>query len=213
MYLSRVELDPSRRNTMIALAAPQKFHGALESSFPGERQRRLWRLDYLGNRLYMLILSEERPDLSNVINQFGTGKEAESRSYDTLLQTIAPDSYWHFRLVANPTKSCKKTANPSERGTVVAHRTVKFQKKWLLDRAKKNGFEIEAEMFDVKGLCWKHFTKSNKCTVSLLAVTYEGTLKVTDVEKFQSVLCNGIGRGKAYGMGMLTVVQSGVYYE
>lgn len=213
MYLSRVELDMSRRNTMIALAAPQKFHGAVERSFPGERQRRLWRLDYLSNRLYMLILSEERPDLSNVIDQFGTGKDAESRNYDTLLQKITPDSYWHFRLVANPTKSCKKTSNSNERGTVVAHRTVKFQKKWLLDRAQKNGFEIEEEMFDVKELCWNHFTKSNKCAVSLLAVTYEGTLKVTDVEKFQALLCNGIGRGKAYGMGMLTVVRSGVYHE
>lgn len=213
MYLSRVELDTSRRNTMIALAAPQKFHGALESSFPGERRRRLWRLDYLGGRLYMLVLSEEKPDLSNVINQFGTGKQTESRNYDTLLQKITPDSYWHFRLIANPTKSCKNLSKPNERGTVVAHRTVEFQKKWLLDRAKKNGFEIEEEMFDVKEMRWNHFAKSGKRVVSLLAVTYEGTLKVTDVEKFQALLCNGIGRGKAYGMGMLTVVRSGVYHE
>ena len=51
MYLSRVELDPTRRSTMTALAAPQKFHGAVESAFSGERRRRLWRLDRLGEKL------------------------------------------------------------------------------------------------------------------------------------------------------------------
>ena len=50
MYLSRVELDLTRRSTMEALAAPQKLHGAVESAFAGERRRRLWRLDRLGNQ-------------------------------------------------------------------------------------------------------------------------------------------------------------------
>ena len=82
MYLSRVELDPIRRSTMTALAAPQKFHGAVESAFSGERRRRLWRLDRLGEKLYLLLLSEEMPDLSGVVEQFGTGAAPESRNYD-----------------------------------------------------------------------------------------------------------------------------------
>ena len=67
MYLSRVELDPTRRSTMAALAAPQKLHGAVESAFAGERRRRLWRLDRLGERLYLLLLSEDAPELSGVV--------------------------------------------------------------------------------------------------------------------------------------------------
>ena len=31
MYLSRAELDPTRRETMVALISPQKFHGAVEN--------------------------------------------------------------------------------------------------------------------------------------------------------------------------------------
>lgn len=107
MYLSRVELDPIRRSTMTALAAPQKFHGAVESAFSGERRRRLWRLDRLGEKLYLLLLSEEMPDLSGVVEQFGTGAAPESRNYDPLLARITPGSRWQFRLAANPTKSCK----------------------------------------------------------------------------------------------------------
>ena len=43
--------------------------------------------------------------------------------------------------------------------------------------------------------------------VSLLSVTFEGMLTVTDVELFRRALTEGIGRGKAYGMGMLTVMR------
>lgn len=44
--------------------------------------------------------------------------------------------------------------------------------------------------------------------VSFLAVTYEGILQVTDAELFRKALTDGIGREKAYGMGMLTVVHA-----
>lgn len=137
MYLSRVELDPTRRSTMTALAAPQKFHGAVESAFSGERRRRLWRLDRLGEKLYLLLLSEEMPDLSGVVEQFGTGAAPESRNYDPLLARITPGSRWQFRLAANPTKSCKDAQKPAARGTVAAHCTTQYQKQWLLDRAGK----------------------------------------------------------------------------
>lgn len=122
---------------MTALAAPQKFHGAVESAFSGERRRRLWRLDRLGEKLYLLLLSEEMPDLSGVVEQFGTGAAPESRNYDPLLARITPGSRWQFRLAANPTKSCKDAQKPAARGTVAAHCTTQYQKQWLLDRAGK----------------------------------------------------------------------------
>ena len=67
MYLSRAELDPTRRETMVALISPQKFHGAVENAFPGARRRRLWRLDRLNGKLYLLLLSEDAPELSGVV--------------------------------------------------------------------------------------------------------------------------------------------------
>ena len=61
MYLSRAELDPTRRETMVALISPQKFHGAVDNAFAGARRRRLWRLDRLGERLYLLCLLYTSP--------------------------------------------------------------------------------------------------------------------------------------------------------
>ena len=39
-----------------------------------------------------------------------------------------------------------------------------------------------------------------------MAGTYEGVLTVTDEELFKAALVQGIGREKAYGLGMLTIV-------
>ena len=209
MYLSRVELDPTRSGTMAALAAPQKFHGAVERAFPGARRRRLWRLDRLGEKLYLLVLSEDMPDLSGAAEQFGTGAAPESRKYDPLLERITPGSCWQFRLTANPTKSCKDPAAPRERGTVTAHCTTQYQKQWLLDRAAKHGFALTEDSFTVTRVQWHHFAKHGTRPVSLLAVTYEGVLQVTDAAAFRELLCQGLGRGKAYGMGLLTVMRGG----
>ena len=197
MYLSRVELDPTRRSTMAALAAPQKLHGAVESAFGGERRRRLWRLDRLGEQLYLLLLSEDAPELSGVVEQFGTGAAAETRSR------------WQFRLAANPTKSCKDTQNPAARGTVAAHCTTQYQKQWLLERAAKHGFALRDEEFTVTRVQWQHFAKHGTRPVTLLAVTYEGILQVTDAEQFRALLCQGMGRGKAYGLGLMTIMRGG----
>ena len=45
--------------------------------------------------------------------------------------------------------------------------------------------------------------------VTLLAVTYEGILQVTDPEAFKALLCEGVGRGKAYGLGLMTIIHRG----
>ena len=71
MFLSRIELDTKRRSTMKALTSPNILHGAIEQSYSGPRERRLWRLDQLQHHLYLLLLSPNKPDLTNIVNQFG----------------------------------------------------------------------------------------------------------------------------------------------
>lgn len=159
--------------------------------------------------MYLLLLSEDAPELSGVVEQFGTGAAAETRSYDPLLQRVEPGSCWQFRLTANPTKCCKDPKAPAERGTVAAHCSTKYQKQWLLDRAAKHGFALREEEFTVTRVQWQHFAKHGIRPVTLLAVTYEGILQVTDEEQFRALLCQGMGRGKAYGLGLMTVMRGG----
>ena len=79
------------------------------------------------------------------------------------------------------------------------------QRQWLAERAEKHGFRLEG--FDVVQSRWLRFYKKNGRPVTLLSVTYEGLLEVTDMALFRDVMTNGIGRGKAYGQGLLTVMR------
>jgi len=201
MFLSRIPLDISNRNTLRALSSPNKFHGALESCFSGERERNLWRLDPLNGQLYFLVLTETIPDFSGFCQQFAKeGTSWETKSYNSFLETIQNNNTFHFRLTANPTKKISH-------GKRVAHITEEYQKKWLMQKSVSCGFSLSPESFSTVQNQWYYFTKHNQRSVSLLAVTYEGILKVTDAEKFRNAMNSGIGHGKAYGMGLLTVVR------
>ena len=206
MYLSRIKLNTSRTQTMRALVAPNVFHGAIETC-DENRGRKLWRVDTLRGKPYLLVLSEEQLDLTKAAEQFGYDISYESKSYDGLLERIVNGSRWQFRLIANPT--VQKYDDKKGRGKVLAHITTEFQGEWLKKQAEKHGFSLNDEEWLVTGLKWYIFKKnrSRKNTVRMLAVTYEGVLTVTDADAFRKALCSGIGREKAYGMGMITIMR------
>lgn len=219
MYLTRIPLDLKNRKVMRALSSPSVFHGAVESMFSGERKRRLWRLDSLGGqgqrcgKLFILVLSEDTPNTESFLAQFGgSGEAAETKSYDKLLGSIKTSDKFRFRLTANPTFSNVKLKKAAEsRGKVCAEISVDLQKKWLLKKSEANGFALDENGFGVVQNRWYRFYKqsSGGRPVSLLSVTFEGILEVTDAELFRDTLINGIGREKAYGMGLLTVLRVG----
>ena len=86
MYLTQMLLDQKNRQTLVALASPSKFHGAIEAAFPGPRQRNLWRIDSRTGQKYLLLLSETPPDLTQAAAQFAPpGEHWQTKSYDPLL--------------------------------------------------------------------------------------------------------------------------------
>ncbi len=208
MYLSRIQLDPGRRSTMKALASPTLFHGAIEQSFSGPRSRNLWRIDMLGDKLYLIVMSRNYPDFGSVALQFGpavTDTGWETRDYESFLSRLKVNDTWHFRLTANPTVS--RCTKQNERGKVLGHITPEYQKQWLLARAATHGFVLNEEDFSITESRWLRFRKGsdNNRNVTILSVTFEGVLTISDSDLFRQTLRNGIGRGKAYGNGLLTV--------
>ena len=112
MYLTRMELNTKNMDTIRLLGSQEKIHGLVESGFSGERKRNLWRLEYLGDRLYLLILSPDRPDLSIGVRRYGFPDDEnayQTKDYTPLLERVKNDTWWHFKLVANPTRSVAST--------------------------------------------------------------------------------------------------------
>lgn len=208
MYLTRIALDIRQRETIRALSAVNLLHGAIEFAFQ-DKSRHLWRIDELDGVTWLMILSETIPKLSGLQAQFGySERPAETRSCDMLFQRIVNGSRWRFRLVANPTRSVP-SKTPGQRGKVVAEGAVPAQREWLQRHAASHGFSLKPGEFDITRSEWKQFRKGTDRyrRVTLLQVTYEGLLEVTDAVRFLETLKQGLGRGKAYGLGMITVMR------
>lgn len=207
MYLSRIELNPQRRDTIKALASPQIIHAAVKSGFPtldSGAERVLWRLDKIKHALYLLVLSPRKPDFTSTVEQFGwpaSGQVWETKNYDVLLDIIESGQRWLFRLCANPTKSI--SGEKGQRGKV-SGLSPQEQLEWLVARMDKNGFTLTMDDFAITQRTQQKFRRANE-TITLSTATFEGRLTVNDAALFKKALVYGVGRAKAYGCGLLTV--------
>ena len=209
MYLSRVQIDSHNRQKIKDLTHAGAYHNWVERSFPeefnsGERSRKLWRLDRLQGKDYLLIVSEEEPDKGQ-LEHYGLPGSAETKSYDNFLGQIEDGMRLAFRVTLNPVVS-KSSGEKGVRGRVMPHVTEEHQRQFLLDRAEKNGFILEAEDFKIVESKRALVKKSGQRNLRLIQVTYEGVLTVADKDRFIKTLTQGFGKKKAYGFGLMTVI-------
>lgn len=210
MYLSRIEIDSANRRKIKDLSHLGAYHNWVENCFPneikeGKRLRHLWRIDKLQEKDYLLLLSAEKPDM-DVLNRYGVIGTAQSKEYTPFLRRLASKQKARFRLTANP--SYRKCVPGQKKGKIYPHITLQQQKEWMQKHAAMSGFSVTEKSFDVVERGYSILYKGNR-RVRLSRVTYEGILEITDLEKFRKALSLGIGREKAYGMGLLTVIPLG----
>ena len=79
--------------------------------------------------------------------------------------------------------------------------------KFLLERAEKNGFLLDDKDFIIVERDFKLLKKSKQRDIRISVVSYEGLLTVINKDLFINSLILGIGREKAYGCGMITVIE------
>lgn len=220
MYLTRVEIDYSKRQHARQPVFVETIHNWVERCFPQEfadkkRSRKLWRLDKVQGKNYLLIVSATQPNLQILENMCGVAGSAQSKDYSAYLQQqLHSGARLRFRLVLNPVIA---KCSGQGRGKLKPHITEKWQLQYLADRAEKYGFALkEGEFFAVER-DWVVFHrccqgagapthKGKKRPISLVKVVYEGVLTVTNVTALRQALTLGIGKKKAYGFGMMTVV-------
>lgn len=208
MYLSRVEVDSYNRRKIRDLTHVGAYHSWVEDSFPNEagnkgRSRKLWRLDSLGGRTWLLVVSEEKPDLTK-LGKYGVEHTAETKNYTPFLEQIRDGMRYRFRVVLNPVHSV--TQGNGIRGRVYPEVTAEKQLEYLDRRAEKNGFQLQRERYTITERGYEVLKKPKMKAVHLCKVAYEGELVVTDRDLLCTALTKGIGKKKAYGFGMMTII-------
>lgn len=197
-------------------------------------ERVLWRLDTPNrHQLAVLVLTESTPSWEHLVEQAGwpsaDDPQALVKPYQPLLDQVQRGREFGFRLTANPTSTTKNPKKPSEaqlkrlatvrpRGVRVAHRTLADQLGWLTERLTNAGFTVPTDTVagnDVPAVRVTdrrqvRFSKTTHHTAStppvvLESATFEGIVRVNDPDAARDALLGGVGTGKAYGFGLLTL--------
>ena len=177
MYISRVEIDRYNRRKVRDLTHVGAYHAWVEESFPSEleqsiRTRKLWRIDRIQGKDYLIIVSKEKPNFQK-LEKYGVVGSSQTKDYQHFLNNIKTGCRMNFRVVLNPVIS--------------------------------NGFSLVGESFSIVERGYEVFQKPEK-PIRLSKVVYEGTLTVSDDTLFKKMLTEGVGKKKAYGFGLMTVV-------
>lgn len=197
-----------------------------------EHGRILWRIDVnnRGTEVWLYVVSPAQPDFSHIIEQAGwsNGGEQQTKDYERLLSRIARGQKWQFRLRANTVRSAftnkggEGHKDPAidlahqngPRGKLKGDVTADQQLSWLLERSNKNGFTVLPTHDDPSELdCLVSQRRTERFSrhgdryhpVTLQTCQFDGALEVTDVDLFTHVLRFGIGRGRGFGCGLLTI--------
>lgn len=210
MYLSRVKIDMSNRMKVKQLDNLSAYHSWVEDSFPDElksgyRTRKLWRVDEINNDYYLLVLSPTKPDLIE-FERYGVKNSAETKNYNILLNNLCENEKLRFRTTLNPIKSLSQGKKSGKRGRVIPLVTVQQQLDYLEQRALFNGFSVNSSDVVVTSKGFYMLKKRYRKPLRICIASYEGLLKIENLENFKKSLISGIGKKKAYGCGLLTVI-------
>lgn len=225
MFLTQCEINPQQRTAARLLAQPRSLHGAIMKAMGGNDAveaattdaspgspldgRVLWRVDRHPHACLLYVVSPVEGDFSQLAEECGFDADARWRtaSYDKFLSSLSAGQRYHLRLTANPSHT---VTNP-ETGVkkVYGHVTAAQQLKWLLDRCDNLGFTpvttVEGEpLLDVTERSTQKARRENR-QVTHARATYTGAIEVTDPVKLHHALTHGIGRGRAYGLGLATL--------
>jgi CRISPR system Cascade subunit CasE len=150
-----------------------------------------------------------------------------SKDIGGIYQKLRDGQNLAFTLRANPTKRVAKKDDPM-RGKRVELTREEEQISWLIrkgverEKGKPGGFELlmnefkdrNGDVIKVPNVRIRQDGKqkgskrsgSSSLEMSHFAVTFQGILRITNAKNFHETLIQGIGSGKAFGFGLLSVV-------
>lgn len=225
-WFSSILINPQKREGRKLLGNRQLMHKAVLQAFPpgsldSAGGRALWRLDQDGLKYTLYLVSPIEPDFTHIVEKAGwVSQNWNSIEYDAFLDRLLVGQEWGFRLHANPVRRESTPLGSSSK--TFPHVTPDQQVQWLSDRAQRYGFKLKENSESLTGLAVDVSSRENlrfnrrdphrggkNAQVTLRKAQFDGVLKVTDTVLLKDALTQGIGRGKAYGCGLMTLRRVG----
>ncbi len=200
MYLTKLEFDLSNAGVRSALRDSQKMHTLVTGCFGVRRKDAdiLFCSRVRGAVLDLYVYSD-RPVISERLMK-GMNLAAQ-KDVTMWLDSMKDGQIFGFRLSTMP---FRKVAEPGVRNSRRrALRTQEERLAWLKGKAEKGGFDI----LSVTETPGEKLTARHRDDaiggLTMDSWIYTGSLRITDVESFRKIVREGVGPGKAYGLGMM----------
>jgi CRISPR system Cascade subunit CasE len=204
MYLSKLILNERQSLVHRELGNAHKFHQRIMQAFPDEQNlnspREDWHILFRHepDSDLVLVQSDLEPDWTKLPH--GYLRDQQVKPMQLGVDQLAVGRRFQFRLRANPSKRDNKTK-----------KTVGFyhhpdQLAWLERQSGRCGFQMlsadvipSPNVFGVKG--------KGSSPIRITTALFQGVLEVTEPEAFLVVIQQGIGRGKSYGCGLISIAR------
>jgi len=221
-YLSRIYLNPLRRQTQAFLRNPEKLHAAVLNGIPTQpvTERILWRVEPdPSHRAELLVLSQTRPSWEALIEQGGwpNADQPQARTADLqpLLDTINLGRSFRLRVRVNPVVSTKAPppndpGRTRTRGHPVPVKS-QDQPRWFLDHLPGWGYQPitnstgQPELVQLERASVRFTRRPETAPVTLAAATFEARVTIADHTAATRSMLQGVGRARAYGFGLVTL--------
>ena len=199
LHLSRQDCQALR------LTDPYSLHRVVYSLFPDQRSDTdkqasassgIQFADLGGDaRGRKVILLSDRPPASHVNGEYG---EVHSQP---LPAGFLDHPLYRFRIVINPTRrdNTSKKLLPLKGREAIAD--------WFMARAEASwGFIVDPTALQVERVDVLRFKEKAQRDVTLAQAHLTGVLRVRDADIFRQSVARGVGRGRAFGCGLLQIV-------
>jgi CRISPR system Cascade subunit CasE len=205
MYLSKLVLNLKNRKVQQDLSNAHALHQSIMHSFPDEQREKAradWQILFRHEPDSAVVLvqstAEAQPDWERLPPDYLT--DCDCKPLDAMLENLQVNQVLQFRLQANPSKRSKET------GKTIALTRKEDRLLWLERQAARSGFEIlEIDTVPVPDIYGRKPKVS--APIKIISVLFQGVLRITEIELFRQALQQGIGRGRAYGCGLLSIAK------
>jgi CRISPR system Cascade subunit CasE len=200
LYISALNLD-ARAHRRLNITDNYSLHRVVYSLFDDvrseqQKQRSVasgiqW-VDKGGDRRgrRILIMADRAPG------------EPEAGELDTkiLSETFLTHPYYRFSICLNPTRRNKHTGKQIP---VIGREAICA---WFCQRAAGWGFDVQPGQVQTESINVQQMKIAAGKIITLHQATLSGRLTVTHPEIFKNSFMHGIGRGRAFGCGLLQIV-------
>lgn len=203
MYLTKLTLDPRHPGARRDLADAYEMHRTLARAFASDEStppaRFLWRLEppRSGEVPSDVLVQSGMPGRWSVVEALdGYTRALQPNKPVDLDMFVRGGMEYRFRLVANPTV----TRDGKRLGLLREEE----QLAWLSRQGGRHGFSVVDVIRLVSGRLGTRNGR-DRPGLTLQSVGFEGLLTIEDPGKVAGALTGGIGHGKAFGLGMLSL--------